>query len=61
MNDKSGTDLNLNEYNESPGLTSLDQVQEIFATAILAIATIATAWSGYQAKRWSMLQSTLYS
>ena len=61
MNDKSETELDLNEYNESPGLTSLDQVLEIFTTATLAISTIATAWSGYQATRWSGLQTTLYS
>ena len=38
-----------------------DHVIEIIATAILALATIATAWSGYQAARWSGLQATLYS
>jgi len=38
-----------------------EQFVEIITTAILAIATIATAWSGYQAARWGGLQSTLYS
>lgn len=61
MNDIPETQRDWNEYNEPLGLKSRDQVLEVFATDILVIATIATAWSGFQAKRWSGLQSTLYS
>ena len=34
---------------------------EIFSTLLLAIATVATAWSGYQASRWSGEQSIAFS
>jgi len=34
---------------------------EIFVTIILGLATLATAWSGYQAALWGGIQSTLYS
>lgn len=34
---------------------------EVIATIVLAIATLATAWSGYQSARWGGLQSTSYS
>ena len=34
---------------------------EVIATIVLAIATLATAWSGYQAARWGGVQSTSYS
>jgi hypothetical protein len=34
---------------------------EILATFLLAIATVATAWSGYQASRWSGEQSIKFS
>lgn len=34
---------------------------EIIATILLAIATLATAWSGYQSARWGGVQSTSYS
>jgi hypothetical protein len=34
---------------------------EIMSTVLLAIATIATAWSGYQATRWSGEQSISFS
>ena len=36
----------------SPGGTGRDWV-EIVATALLAVATVATAWSAYQANRWN--------
>ena len=38
-----------------------EPVAEVAATIVLAIATIATAWSGYQAARWGGEQSTSYS
>ena len=34
------------------GDDSIDRVA-LFATILLAVATVATAWSGYQASRWS--------
>jgi hypothetical protein len=34
---------------------------EVIATIVLAFATLATAWSGYQAARWGGVQSTNYS
>lgn len=38
-----------------------EPVAEVIATIVLAIATLATAWSGYQAARWGGVQSTSYS
>jgi hypothetical protein len=38
-----------------------EPLAEIIATIVLAIATLATAWSGYQAARWGGVQSTSYS
>jgi hypothetical protein len=34
---------------------------ELVATLLLAIATVGIAWSGYQAARWSGLQTELYT
>jgi hypothetical protein len=34
---------------------------EIVATVLLAIATVATAWSGYQASRWNGEQAIAFS
>ena len=34
---------------------------EIFATALLALAALATAWSGYQASLWDGIQSSNYT
>lgn len=36
---------------ESPRRTALDRF-EVVATVLLALATVATAWSGYEATRW---------
>ena len=38
-----------------------EPLAEFIATIILAVATLATAWSGYQAARWGGEQSFLYS
>ena len=38
-----------------------EPLAEIFATIILAIATLATAWSGYQSARWGGIQAEDYS
>lgn len=34
---------------------------EVFATILLALATVATAWSGYQASRWNGEQALAFS
>ena len=34
---------------------------ELIATVVLALATIGTAWSGYQAARWGGVQSVFYT
>lgn len=41
--------------------TRWEHLAEIVITVILALATVATAWSGYQAARWGGVQSTKYS
>jgi len=38
-----------------------EPLAEIVATVILAVATLATAWSGYQSARWSGVQAEDYS
>lgn len=38
-----------------------EPLAEIVATAILALATLATAWSGYQSARWGGVQASSYS
>lgn len=38
-----------------------EPLAEVIATLVLAFATLATAWSGYQAARWGGVQSTSYS
>jgi hypothetical protein len=49
----------LNEHKESsPPLGNV--ILEIVEALVLAIVAIATAWSGYQAERWTGHQSELY-
>jgi hypothetical protein len=38
-----------------------EPLAEIIATVILALATLATAWSGYQSARWGGVQATNFS
>jgi hypothetical protein len=38
-----------------------EPLAELIASIVLALATVATAWSGYQAARWGGVQSTSYS
>jgi hypothetical protein len=38
-----------------------EPLAEVIATFVLALATVATAWSGYQAARWGGEQSSSYS
>jgi hypothetical protein len=39
----------------------VDERLEILATVLLALATVATAWSGYQASRWNGEQAKAFS
>jgi hypothetical protein len=43
------------------GSSRIDGRLEIVATVLLALATVATAWSGYQASRWNGEQATAFS
>ena len=38
-----------------------EPLAEVIATIVLACATLATAWSGYQSARWGGVQSSKYS
>lgn len=38
-----------------------EPIAEVIVTIVLAFATLATAWSGYQATRWGGVQSHAYS
>ncbi len=49
----------LHEANE--GATSRERVLEIVAAFLLALSTLAIAWSGYQAARWSGLQAERFT
>lgn len=41
--------------------TSSDRRLELFATVLLAVATVATAWAAYQSREWTGEQSQGYS
>jgi hypothetical protein len=45
---------------EKPLSRRQERVLELVATIILALATLGTAWSGYQATRWSGVQAASY-
>jgi hypothetical protein len=40
-----------------PDLSRVDTRLDLIATVLLALATVATAWSGYQASRWNAEQA----
>jgi len=44
--------------NPSPGA---ERIYELLAVVLLSLATLGIAWSGYQAARWSGLQSRRYA
>jgi hypothetical protein len=49
---------------DQPGVSDVSRSEkrlEIFATALLGLAALATAWSGYQASLWDGIQSSNYS
>jgi hypothetical protein len=45
----------------SPGRVQRDRRVELIAAVLLSIATVVTAWSAYQATRWSGEQADNYS
>jgi hypothetical protein len=45
----------------SSGSARTDERLELVATILLALATVATAWSGYQASRWNGEQAKAFS
>jgi hypothetical protein len=45
---------------EVPLSCGQERLLELVATVILAVATLGTAWSGYQATRWSGVQASDY-
>ncbi|MGH8827486.1 MAG: hypothetical protein ACRDVZ_07785 [Jiangellaceae bacterium] len=49
------------DQGEAPEVSSSEKRLEIFATALLALAALATAWSGYQASLWDGIQSSNYT
>jgi hypothetical protein len=46
---------------EKPTLSRLERLQEFGAVLLLSLATVATAWSGYQAALWAGEQSQRYA
>jgi type VI protein secretion system component VasF len=44
-----------------PAVSHSERRFEILATALLAVAALATAWSGYQASLWDGIQSSNYT
>lgn len=49
----------LTEHNHST--SGVEKRLEVFAAVLLAISTLAIAWSGYQAAKWSGLQARRYT
>ena len=45
----------------APVVSRTEKRFEIFATVLLALAALATAWSGYQASLWDGIQSSNYT
>jgi hypothetical protein len=45
----------------SSGRTWADERLDLLAAVLLALATVATAWSGYQASRWNGEQAKAFS
>jgi hypothetical protein len=45
----------------APAVSHTERRFEIFATVLLAVAALATAWSGYQASLWDGIQSSNYT
>ncbi len=54
-------DVNIPEEEPDQAQNSIRGRIEVIAVILLALATIGTAWSGYQAARWGGQMSLLYS
>jgi hypothetical protein len=54
-------ETNSPEHDAAPQVSRRERRLELFATLILAVTTIATAWSGFQSNLWSGEQSALYA
>jgi hypothetical protein len=48
-------------HEEHDGVSSGERLLELLAVLLLSLTTLLTAWSGYQAARWSGEQSQLYA
>src|SRR3954447_7948016 len=48
-------------HQEPPKVDHTERLLELLAVLLLSLTTLATAWSGYQAARWSGEQSQLYA
>jgi len=55
-----GADAAVGPTAERPLSRHQERILELVATIILAVATVGTAWSGYQATRWSGVQAADY-
>ncbi|MGH9227523.1 MAG: hypothetical protein ACRD07_02125 [Acidimicrobiales bacterium] len=55
------TDAGAPEGAETHGVSGQEKRFEIVATVLLALAALATAWSGYQASLWDGIQSSNYT
>jgi hypothetical protein len=51
----------LSEGHEEHAVAGTERLLELFAVVLLSLTTLLTAWSGYQAARWSGEQSQLYA
>jgi hypothetical protein len=51
----------LGEGSEEGGVSRRERTLELCAVLLLSLTTLATAWSGYQAARWSGEQSQKYA
>lgn len=51
----------LSEGHEEHAVAGGERLLELFAVVLLSLTTLLTAWSGYQAARWSGEQSQLYA
>jgi hypothetical protein len=51
----------LTETEKRPSISRGERLQEFCAVLLLSLATVATAWSGYQAALWAGVQSQRYA
>jgi hypothetical protein len=51
----------LTETERKPTISRGERIEEFAAVLLLSLATVATAWSGYQAALWAGIQSQRYA